>query len=124
LVFLLFSSFVKGIVLFNYYKIIIKFKKLSAHELYAPPHGRRLSTLDGACDISWWLKLPINRVKLLRPISSGAARVINGWVVCHPWFFFLLLFSLLPQNIQIGLFYFLYLCFSPSFDFLFLSLTL
>jgi hypothetical protein len=83
LVFLLFSSFVKGIVLFNHYKIVIKFKKLSAHELYAPPHGRRLGTLDDACDSSWWLKLPINRVKLLRPISSGAARVINGWVVCH-----------------------------------------
>jgi hypothetical protein len=78
LVFLLFSSFVKGIVLFNHYKIVIKFKKLSAHELYAPPHGRRLGTLDDACDNSWWLKLPINRVKLLRPISSGVARVING----------------------------------------------
>jgi len=51
---------------------------LSAHELYAPPHGRRLGTLDDACDNSWWLKLPINRVKLLRPISSGVARVING----------------------------------------------
>ena len=114
LVFLLFSSFVKSIVVSNHNKIIINFKKLLMHDLHMSPHGRHFCTLGGMCGASQRFKLPDRHIVRHVNISSfiWCSVCLQRLMVCHwqppP-----------PKKMQISLFCFWYLCFGSFLFFIF-----
>lgn len=62
LVMSLFLYFIKGIIVFYQNKIILDFKMLIAHALYAPTRERHSHILGGACGASPQINLTISRV--------------------------------------------------------------